>query len=69
MKRKPQPEENIDSDEDASKHSFPALAASRSRAHMGLSTTRQRTRASEANRDLEMQGTNGVLGAVEKKEE
>lgn len=72
MKRKPQqeePQEDTSDDDDASKHEFPALAASRSRAHVDESTTlRQRTRADEANRDIEAQKTNGEVNAEKKAE-
>jgi len=64
MKSKPQEEEEAsNSDENDGSHSFVALAASRSRAHTGPSTTRQRTNASSANRDVEKEadapGVNG----------
>lgn len=73
MKRKPQPEEpsedTSDDDDAGSKHEFPALAASRSRAHVSESTTmRQRTRISEANRDIEAQKTNGEVEGEKKAE-
>jgi len=81
MKRKPQEEEETSNSGDGEdQDSFPALAASRSRAHVGPSTTRQRTNASSANRDVEKDaaapGINGntpsssaaTNGLVEKKE-
>jgi len=63
MKRKPQEEETSGSDDDDNKHSFVALAATRSRAHVGPSTTRQRTNVSSATGDVEKDaGTPGVNG-------
>lgn len=52
MKRKPAEPENSSDDEDEH-HDMVALAATKSRAHMGPSTTRQRTNASSATRDVE----------------
>ena len=73
MKRKPAPaDEATSGSDDDDHHSFVALAATRSRAHVGPSTTRQRTNASSAaNRDVEKEGDApaAVNGGVERKEE
>lgn len=76
MKRKPQQEEDTSGSDDDDRHSFVALAASRSRAHTGPSTTRQRTNVSSTSRDVEkdaeapgINGTSSVTnGPAEKKE-
>lgn len=64
MKRKPAEPETSGSDEDDEHHDFVALAATRSRAHMDTSTTRQRTNAtnnsSAVERDVEKGGEKGA---------
>lgn len=63
MKRKPAEEESSD-DDNGDQHSFPALAASRSRAHIDPTTTRQRTNASSATRDVEKEAATSNQGSA-----
>lgn len=59
MKRKPAEPESGSGSDDNDDHSFVALAATRSRAHMNNTTTRQRTSAgSTAERDVEKDAAN-----------
>lgn len=68
MKRKPAETDTSGSDDDDDHHSFVALAATKSRAHVGPSTTRQRTNvtnnsAAAAERDVEKDAAPTTNGA------
>lgn len=65
MKRKPVEQDTSGSDDDDDHHSFVALAATKSRAHMGPNAVRQRTNAtnaSSAERDVEKDAANSSSG-------